>query len=170
MLGPSRTWPRAHGAADPRPSCSAGPCSRLSAHGSAEPVARDRGTAREWDQSPHSAYSLSPCRGRRFGVCGDARGRARYSSRRAPSRVCAPSARGANGEAISARLSRDDSWDSSARPTSYCSAVPRAHQREREILALIAGAGSNGDSAAEFVVSLKTVQNHVSNICHKLKV
>jgi DNA-binding NarL/FixJ family response regulator len=47
---------------------------------------------------------------------------------------------------------------------------PELTEREREVLALIAQGRTNGDIAAELVVSLKTVQNHVSNICHKLQV
>ena len=47
---------------------------------------------------------------------------------------------------------------------------PELTEREREILTLIAQGRTNGDIATELVVSLKTVQNHVSNICHKLQV
>jgi DNA-binding NarL/FixJ family response regulator len=47
---------------------------------------------------------------------------------------------------------------------------PELTEREREILTLIAQGRTNGNIAAELVVSLKTVQNHVSNICHKLQV
>lgn len=48
--------------------------------------------------------------------------------------------------------------------------MPELTEREREVLALISQGRTNGDIAAEFVLSLKTVQNHVSNICHKLQV
>lgn len=47
---------------------------------------------------------------------------------------------------------------------------PELTEREREVLALISQGRTNGDIAAELVLSLKTVQNHVSNICHKLQV
>jgi DNA-binding NarL/FixJ family response regulator len=48
--------------------------------------------------------------------------------------------------------------------------LPELTEREREVLALISQGRTNGDIAAELVLSLKTVQNHVSNICHKLQV
>lgn len=47
---------------------------------------------------------------------------------------------------------------------------PELTEREREVLALISQGRTNTDIAAELVVSLKTVQNHVSNICQKLQV
>jgi DNA-binding NarL/FixJ family response regulator len=47
---------------------------------------------------------------------------------------------------------------------------PELTEREREVLGLISEGRTNGDIAAELVLSLKTVQNHVSNICHKLQV
>lgn len=47
---------------------------------------------------------------------------------------------------------------------------PELTEREREVLTLISQGRTNGDIAAELVLSLKTVQNHVSNICHKLQV
>ncbi|MEX2046885.1 MAG: response regulator transcription factor [Chloroflexota bacterium] len=47
---------------------------------------------------------------------------------------------------------------------------PELTEREREVLALISQGRTNGDIAAQLVLSLKTVQNHVSNICQKLQV
>jgi DNA-binding NarL/FixJ family response regulator len=43
-------------------------------------------------------------------------------------------------------------------------------EREQEILSLIARGMSNAEIAAKLVLSLKTVQNHVSNILNKLQV
>lgn len=47
---------------------------------------------------------------------------------------------------------------------------PELTEREREVLVLIAQGRTNADIAADLVLSLKTVQNHVANICHKLQV
>jgi DNA-binding NarL/FixJ family response regulator len=47
---------------------------------------------------------------------------------------------------------------------------PELTGREREVLALIAQGRSNSEIAGQLSVSLKTVQNHVSNICGKLQV
>ncbi len=47
---------------------------------------------------------------------------------------------------------------------------PDLTEREREILALIAQGWSNTEIADHFVISLKTVRNHVSNIFNKLEV
>ncbi len=49
-------------------------------------------------------------------------------------------------------------------------AFPDLTEREEEILALIAGGHSNAEIAGELFLSLKTVQNHVSNIMRKLQV
>lgn len=46
---------------------------------------------------------------------------------------------------------------------------PELTDREREVLALIAQARSNSEIARLLSLSLKTVQNHVSNICNKLQ-
>lgn len=46
---------------------------------------------------------------------------------------------------------------------------PELTDREREVLALIAQARSNTEIARLLSLSLKTVQNHVSNICNKLQ-
>jgi DNA-binding NarL/FixJ family response regulator len=47
---------------------------------------------------------------------------------------------------------------------------PELTEREREILSLIAQGRPSTEIAARLVLSLKTVQNHVSNICGKLQV
>ena len=47
---------------------------------------------------------------------------------------------------------------------------PELTEREVEILALIAQGQSNEEIAKQFVLSLKTVRNHVSNIFSKLQV
>ena len=49
-------------------------------------------------------------------------------------------------------------------------AFPELTEREEEILALIAGGHDNAEIAARLFLSLKTVQNHVSNIFRKLRV
>jgi DNA-binding NarL/FixJ family response regulator len=56
------------------------------------------------------------------------------------------------------------------RPTAAELAFPDLTDREREILQLIAQGHSNAEIAARLVLSLKTVQNHVSNIFSKLQV
>jgi DNA-binding NarL/FixJ family response regulator len=49
-------------------------------------------------------------------------------------------------------------------------AFPELTEREREILGFIAQGERNGAIARRLVVSIKTVQNHVSNILSKLQV
>jgi DNA-binding NarL/FixJ family response regulator len=49
-------------------------------------------------------------------------------------------------------------------------AVPELTDREREILHLIAQGHSNAEIAERLILSIKTVQNHVSNIFSKLQV
>ena len=49
-------------------------------------------------------------------------------------------------------------------------AFPELTEREEEILTLIAGGHDNAEIAARLFLSLKTVQNHVSNIFRKLQV
>ena len=50
------------------------------------------------------------------------------------------------------------------------SVFPELTERETEILRLIAQGRTNEDVAEQLVLSLKTVRNHVSNICGKLQV
>jgi DNA-binding NarL/FixJ family response regulator len=49
-------------------------------------------------------------------------------------------------------------------------AFPELTDREREILVMIAQGRNNAEISAELFLSLKTVQNHVSNIFRKLQV
>ena len=56
------------------------------------------------------------------------------------------------------------------RPSVAELAFPELTEREREILDLIAQGRANAEIAARLVLSLKTVQNHVSNIFSKLQV
>jgi DNA-binding NarL/FixJ family response regulator len=49
-------------------------------------------------------------------------------------------------------------------------AFPELTDREHEILRLIAQGRGNQEISAELFLSLKTVQNHVSNIFRKLQV
>jgi len=49
-------------------------------------------------------------------------------------------------------------------------AFPELTEREQEILRLIAGGRGNAKISSELFLSLKTVQNHVSNIFRKLQV
>jgi DNA-binding NarL/FixJ family response regulator len=46
---------------------------------------------------------------------------------------------------------------------------PELTDREREVLTLIAQGRNNTEIAFTLSVSLKTIQNHVSNICSKLR-
>lgn len=55
-------------------------------------------------------------------------------------------------------------------PTAAALAFPDLTSRERDILHLIAQGASNAAIAQRLVLSLKTVQNHVSNIFSKLQV
>jgi len=56
------------------------------------------------------------------------------------------------------------------RPTTADLAFPQLTDREREILHLIAQGHSNSEIAERLLLSIKTVQNHVSNIFSKLQV
>jgi DNA-binding NarL/FixJ family response regulator len=49
-------------------------------------------------------------------------------------------------------------------------AFPELTAREEEILALVAAGKNNAEIAGTLFLSLKTVQNHVSNIFAKLRV
>jgi DNA-binding NarL/FixJ family response regulator len=77
----------------------------------------------------------------------------------------------ANGEAIfgpgiARRVMGFFSKDRAAPPQAF----PELTEREEEILDLIAGGRSNQEIAERLFLSLKTVQNHVSNIFRKLQV
>src|SRR5215469_15330893 len=81
----------------------------------------------------------------------------------------------ASGEAIfgPAVASRLMHYFGSTRPTARSGPAqffPELTDREYEILTLIAQRKSNADIAAHFVLSPKTVRNHVSNILSKLQV
>jgi DNA-binding NarL/FixJ family response regulator len=56
------------------------------------------------------------------------------------------------------------------RPSAADLAFPELTDREREILQLIAQGQSNSEIAERLMLSIKTVQNHVSNIFSKLQV
>jgi DNA-binding NarL/FixJ family response regulator len=77
----------------------------------------------------------------------------------------------ANGEAIfgpgiARRVMRYFSAEKPKHPPTF----PELTEREREILAFIARGQTNADISRELFLSLKTVQNHVSNIFRKLQV
>ena len=57
-----------------------------------------------------------------------------------------------------------------ARPAPPPQLFPELTDREREVLAFIAQGMSNAEIAERLVLSLKTVQNHVSNILGKLQI
>ena len=57
-----------------------------------------------------------------------------------------------------------------AKPATADQAFPELTDREREILHLIAQGHSNSEIAERLLLSIKTVQNHVSNIFSKLQV
>jgi len=77
-----------------------------------------------------------------------------------------------NGEAIfgpgvAARVMR---YFASPRPATGPRLFPELTEREREILQLIGQGHGNEAIAEQLVLSLKTVRNHVANICGKLQV
>ena len=77
----------------------------------------------------------------------------------------------ANGEAIfGPGVARRVMGLFSAGRPSAPQAFPDLTKREEEILARIASGRSNVEISGEFSLSLKTVQNHVSNIFRKLRV
>jgi DNA-binding NarL/FixJ family response regulator len=77
-----------------------------------------------------------------------------------------------SGEAIfSAAIAvRMMDFFSNIRPTAQPQLFPELSEREREILTLIAQGQKNAEIARHFVLSDKTVRNHVSNILSKLHV
>ena len=77
----------------------------------------------------------------------------------------------ANGEAIFGPgiARRVMSFFSSPKPK-IPRAFPELTDREREVLTLVAKGRNNAEISSELYLSLKTVQNHVSNIFRKLRV
>lgn len=78
----------------------------------------------------------------------------------------------ANGEAIfSPQIATHlIAYFSEMRPSAPPQVFPELSEREREILGQIAQGRSNAEIAQHFVLSPKTVRNHVSNILSKLQV
>ncbi len=71
------------------------------------------------------------------------------------------------GAPIAKRLTR---FFSASRSSLSAQAFPELTEREREILGLIAQGFSNGEIAEQFVLSPRTVRNHISRIFSKLQV
>ncbi len=78
----------------------------------------------------------------------------------------------ANGEAIFGPgvAGRLLAFFAGPRPAAPPHPFPELTEREREVLGLITQGRTNADIARQLALSLKTVQNHVSNICGKLQV
>jgi DNA-binding NarL/FixJ family response regulator len=74
------------------------------------------------------------------------------------------------GPAIARRLMRYFAAPTTATQAQHSQVFPDLTDREREILALMAGGWNNQDIADRLVLSLKTVRNYVSNIFSKLQV
>jgi DNA-binding NarL/FixJ family response regulator len=76
------------------------------------------------------------------------------------------------GEAIfsPAIASRLIDYFAGAKEALPAEAFPELTEREREVLDLIARGETNADIAERLSISVKTVQNHVSNIYAKLQV
>jgi DNA-binding NarL/FixJ family response regulator len=75
-----------------------------------------------------------------------------------------------NGEAIFSPAIAQRLLDFFAAPYPAALPLPELSEREREILTLIVAGHTNQEIAAQLVLSLKTVRNHVSNIFSKLQV
>ena len=77
-----------------------------------------------------------------------------------------------NGEAIfgPAVAARVMSYFANPQPVAAAPVFPELTERELEILRLITRGQTNQEIAEALVLSLKTVRNHVSNICGKLQV
>jgi DNA-binding NarL/FixJ family response regulator len=77
-----------------------------------------------------------------------------------------------NGEAIFGPgvASRVMRYFASAQPAASAALFPELTERETEILRFIVQGRTNDEIAEQLVLSLKTVRNHVSNICGKLQV
>ncbi|MCE7981934.1 MAG: DNA-binding response regulator [Caldilinea sp. CFX5] len=78
----------------------------------------------------------------------------------------------ASGEAIfgAAIARRVIGYFAMPRPQKPANLFPELTEREQEILRLLAQHKSNGEIAAQLVLTDKTVRNYVSNICTKLQV
>ncbi len=77
----------------------------------------------------------------------------------------------ANGEAIfGPGIARRVMGLFSAEKPQAPQAFPELTEREQEILRLVAGGRGNAEISSDLFLSLKTVQNHVSNIFRKLQV
>ena len=78
----------------------------------------------------------------------------------------------ANGEAIFGPgiAQRLIGFFSAPRPNVQSRIFPELTEREAEVLGMIAQGRTNHEIAAQLVLSLKTVRNHVSNIFSKLQV
>ncbi len=71
------------------------------------------------------------------------------------------------GAAVAQRLMH---YFATVRPPVLGEAFPELTERERQILGLLAQNRSNQEIADRLVLSVKTVRNHISNICTKLQV
>ena len=71
------------------------------------------------------------------------------------------------GAAVAQRLMH---YFATVRPPVLGEAFPELTERERQILGLLAQNRSNQEIADRLVLSIKTVRNHISNICTKLQV
>ncbi len=71
------------------------------------------------------------------------------------------------GPAVAQRLIH---YFSQTRPQLQVEAFPELTEREREILALMTEGRTNQEIADILVLNVKTIRNHVSNICTKLQV
>jgi DNA-binding NarL/FixJ family response regulator len=76
----------------------------------------------------------------------------------------------ANGEAIFGPGIASRVMGLFSAPSPAAQAFPELTGREEEILARIARGDNNAEIASDLFLSLKTVQNHVSNIMRKLQV
>lgn len=70
------------------------------------------------------------------------------------------------GSAVAQRLMH---YFATVRPPLGVDAFPELTEREREILGFLAHNRSNQDIATQLGLSVKTVRNHISNICAKLQ-
>lgn len=71
------------------------------------------------------------------------------------------------GPAVAQRLMQ---YFATVRPPVADDAFPELTERERQILHMLAQNRSNQEIADRLVLSVKTVRNHISNICTKLQV